>query len=130
MRPTKLALAAPRPSKRRRVNMVVPPRLKRMDQRTQDAKFLKRMYEQLCDDLGGIEQLSIQQRALAEEAAWLAARLRRLKVEAVLSGKHNDPAYSATLNSFIGLLRTLGIERKAKRVLTLAQTIEAETTRK
>lgn len=88
---------------------------KKLDGRTRDVRLMKATLIQLCEDLGGADELSMQQRLLAGECAWQAARLRRMKEEHKHGGAFDDMRYSAILNSLLGMLRTLGIERKAKR---------------
>jgi hypothetical protein len=125
-RPTKAIAAVVRGRAKRKLKHYVPTRLKKMDGRTQDARFLKAAVIQLCEDLGGMNELSTVQRHMVGELAWQMARLQRLKAEQIRSGQFDDARYSAVLNSFNGLARTLGIERKARRVMSAQELIAKE----
>ena len=97
-----------------------------LDRRTRLPKALRADIVALVADLGGLEELSYQQRAIVEEVVWVRARLNQLKSQAIATGKFDDRGYVPLINSLIGLLRTLGIERKAKRVMGLHELLRAE----
>jgi len=94
-----------------------------LDGRTAPVKLLRVTYDALCADLGGEDTLSVQQRMLAESAAWQSARLRHLQTVAVANGEYDDAKYSAVLNSLVGLLRNLGMARIAKNARSLTEAL-------
>jgi hypothetical protein len=98
-----------------------------LDGRGRDARYMQAVKTQLIEDLGGRDDLSIQKLAFIEEAAFALARLRRLKTDHMAGSPFDDRAYSAMLNSIIGLFGKLGLERKAKKVLSAQELIARET---
>jgi hypothetical protein len=97
-----------------------------LDGRTRDARYLRATAQRLCEDLGGTEDLSVQQQALVTEAAFTLARLHRMKQDFAAGRAFDDRSYSALQNSLLGILRTLGIERKAKRAGGLLEMLKAD----
>jgi len=93
--------------------------LQRLDRRTEIAKILNTAYDEVTSDMGGIENLSHSQLALAERFVFLEYVLRTLEDRIV-----NEPKHAAALlgrwiqglNSFIGLAKTIGLERRAKKI--------------
>lgn len=76
---------------------------------------------ELWQDLGGVDNLSVQQRWLSERIVFLRRQMLAYE-EAVLAGR--DPPltageYSNFANVCQGHLRTLGLERQARSVRTL-----------
>ncbi|RFU14371.1 hypothetical protein DZD18_02095 [Rhodobacteraceae bacterium W635] len=99
--------------------------LDRLDVRTAIAVTMRARWQQITDDLGGEDHLSYAQRSLIERALWLehwlAVQERALadgQYEAFDAGK-----WTQACNSLMGILKTLGIERRQKDVTTLAQYI-------
>ena len=84
---------------------------------------------ELWQDLGGADQLSAQKRWLRERVVYL--RRRCLAYEAaVLSGTEapmDAGTYSNHANVLQGYLRSLGLERQAKRGLTLREVMNGAT---
>jgi hypothetical protein len=78
------------------------------------------LYE-LWQDLGGVDNLSAQQRWLSERVVFL--RRRMLAYEAAVLGAKDPPMtageYSNFANVCQGHLRTLGLERKSRSIRTL-----------
>ena len=94
--------------------------LEKLDQRTNLAKAVNERLHVLTTDLGGMEYLSYQQRSLAKRAIWMEAIIEQQ--EAALSrGEDIDQGkLTQAVNSLIGLLKTLGLERKTRDVPDLA----------
>lgn len=99
----------------------VPPHVSRfpwdkVDRRSRPAREVAADYWRLATDLGGVEVLSTQQAALVERAAFLLYRIRQHEC-AVLAGR--DPptdagVHSNLTNVLMGVLKALGLERRAK----------------
>jgi hypothetical protein len=94
--------------------------LSKMDGRIELARELRAAYAELTDDLGGVDSLSHVKRVLAERFVWLTAILRGIELQIADGGKKESADLLAKwiqgLNSLTGLARTLGLERKAKRL--------------
>jgi len=100
---------------------VVPPRnaddfLAAMDRRCKAAKMLTARLYSLMQDLGGIENLSYQQRSLCKRAVHLEGIIETWELE-MTEGKSVDVSvHTQALNSLIGLYRHLGLKRVARDV--------------
>lgn len=87
-----------------------------LDGRYALARSIRARFAAVAADLGGIEQLSYQQRSLIERALFLEAHIAQHE-QALASGEEVDGGqWTASLNSLVGLWRLLGIERKQKPV--------------
>jgi hypothetical protein len=94
-----------------------------VDRRSRLAREIAADYWRLATDLGGVEALSTQQLALVERAAYLLLRIRQHE-SAVPSG--NEPPidsgiYSNHVNVLVGVLKPLGLDRKARNVRSLRE---------
>lgn len=110
-------------------NRELPPRyrsdwIEKMDGRTTLARVVNERYETLANDLGGIEVLSYQKRSLCKRAIWMEAIIEQQ--EAALSrGEEVDQGkLTQAVNTLIGLLKTLGLERQARDVPDLQQYLQ------
>jgi hypothetical protein len=95
-----------------------------MDRRTSFSKRLRRVFNQIVEDLGGEEQLSIIQLTLVERFAWLKAHLQELEDQIAKQGHEQlDPKllglWAQANNTLIGLSRQLGQKRQKPAPLNL-----------
>lgn len=96
-----------------------------LDGRTQTAKVLRQRLAEIQDDLGGEGALSYAKRSLARRAVWLEAWLETQEANAAEGGEINIGQQVQAVNSLIGLLKTLGLERKARDIPSLRDYMEA-----
>ncbi len=94
--------------------------LHKLDGRTELARELHAAYTELTDDLGGADTLSHVKRILAEKFCWLSAILRGIELQ-IADGNKKESAellsrWIQALNSLTGLARTLGLERRARKL--------------
>lgn len=88
----------------------------KLDGRTQIARIIRDRLEELQTDLGGRDALSYQQRSLTKRAIWLEAVIEQQEI-ALSKGEVIDQGkLTQAVNSLIGLLKTLGLDRKARDV--------------
>lgn len=99
--------------------------LEKLDNRTALARAVNDRYRALTADLGGTEHMSYQRRSLAKRAIWMEAVIEQQ--EAALSrGEDVDQAkLTQAVNSLIGLLKTLGLDRVAAEVPDLHSYLKA-----
>jgi hypothetical protein len=102
--------------------------LSKLDGRIEIARELKAAYEEVTNDLGGVDTLSHAKRALAERFVWLEAIMRGIERKFVeLNGDDAEASgqllsrWVQAVNSLTGLARTLGLERRARKVERLDQ---------
>lgn len=90
--------------------------LEKLDGRTRMAQVINARYQSLTNDLGGVEQLSYQQRSLARRALWFEAMLEQWEA-ALARGEDVDPGkLTNTTNTLIGLYKALGLQRQSREV--------------
>jgi hypothetical protein len=100
-------------------------RLRRLDRRTREGKFIIATEAALLDHLGGTECVSIAQRILIERTAADLLRLELLDIKATADElTDHDARIAHALRNTIRLsLRDLGFERSAPRPPTLADIV-------
>jgi hypothetical protein len=95
--------------------------LAKLDGRTAIARVIRDRLDELQTDLGGRDSLSYQQRSLTKRAIWMEAIIEQQEI-ALSKGEEVDQGkLTQAVNSLIGLLKTLGLERRAKDVPSLAE---------
>ena len=81
------------------------------DHRCVAVKRVREMVEALTSD-AGVD--SAQKALLAQRAAFLALRLETMEVAYATEGRFDAGVYTAMTNTLVGLLKALGLERKAR----------------
>jgi len=103
--------------------------LAKIDKRTDAYQLLNSSYQEVMSDLGGAEVLSHVQRCLTERFCFLEYVLRmielRIAKEPNKSIKWVSKWVQAT-NSIIGLSKTIGLERRTKKVVNLKAYVEGK----
>jgi len=97
--------------------------LDKLDGRVEIARQLKAGYLEVTNDLGGADTLSHMKRSLCERFVFLEAVLRGIELRMAEQGKENKAEagqllsrWIQGLNSLTGLARTLGLERRARKL--------------
>jgi hypothetical protein len=93
--------------------------LQRLDKRTKIARAVLSRIAELESDAGGADGLSAAKRSLIRHAAWLDALVDSHELRLASGEQIDSGAYTQSLNSLIGLLRLLGLERKPRNVRSL-----------
>jgi hypothetical protein len=88
---------------------------------TEDSRYavvreIRHRVQTLADDTGAD---SFQKRLLCQRAIFLSLQLETAEVEAIRGGVIDLGAYTQGVNCLVGLLRSLGLERRIKDVGTL-----------
>ena len=90
--------------------------LEAMDGRLGTVKVIKDRLSMLCEDLGGVESMSYQRRSLAKRVVWLEAMIEQQEA-AIARGEDVDAGrWTQGINSLMGLLKALGLDRVAQDV--------------
>lgn len=98
--------------------------LESMDGRLGTVKVIKERLATLCDDLGGVESMSYQRRSLAKRVVWLEAMIEQHEA-AMARGEDVDAGkWTQGINSLMGLLKTLGLDRVAADVPSIQSWIK------
>lgn len=97
-----------------------------LDGRTRLAQAVQARYAHLTDDLGGHDRLSYSQRSLAKRALWLEAQIE-MQEAALAKGEEVDTGrLTQSVNSLMGVLKTLGLDRVAHDTGSLSDYIAAK----
>ena len=95
--------------------------LDRLDGRTALAATMRAQWQEMTDDLGGADRLSYAQRCLVERVLWLEHWLR-IQEQALAEGRLDEfdaGRWTQALNTLVGVLSRLGLERREKDVTDL-----------
>lgn len=84
------------------------------DARIAVVKIIKKRYERLKADAGGDE--SYQRDLLIQRAAFMSILIETQEVEAAESRDFDLGVYTQATNTLMGLLKTLGLEKRIKSV--------------
>jgi hypothetical protein len=93
--------------------------LLKLDARTEVCKQLREAYNEITADLGGADSLSHVMLALVERFVFLEFTLQQLESRIASNPKGADEFISKWIqacNSVTGLAKTLGLERKARKI--------------
>lgn len=103
--------------------------LAKLDKRTDAYHLLNNSFQDIMSDLGGGESLSHVQKCLTERFVFLEYVLRTIELRIASAPKKSTKLISRwiqALNSLVGLGRTIGLERRAKKVVNLAAYVEGK----
>jgi hypothetical protein len=87
------------------------------DARISAVKIIKKRYERLKQDAGGDE--SYQRDLLIQRAAFMSILIETQEVEASEGQSFDLGVYTQATNTLMGLLKTLGLEKRIKSVADL-----------
>ena len=93
--------------------------LARLDKRTKVARAVLARVTELESDAGGADALSAARRSLIRHAAWLDALVESYEMKLAAGEAIDVGAFTQSLNSLLGLLRLIGLERRQKKVASL-----------
>lgn len=98
--------------------------LDEMDGRCKVAKLIRGRLAALVSDQGGLSHLSYQRQSLCWRFVHLEAWIESQE-QALAEGKKIDEArYLAAINSYVGLLGRLGLDRRARVVDPIQQVLD------
>lgn len=98
-----------------------------LDGRTAIAQELRQRHKTLTDDLGGVEQLSYQQKALVERALWLEFHLQQEEQKLANGQEFDSGKWTQSCNALQGIFSKLGLERVAKTIPALQQYVKGSS---
>lgn len=107
--------------------------LKDFDQRTEVFRMLNDAYVEILADLGGIETLSHIRAALVERFVFLEFAMRNFEKRIAENPKKTGKLlgrWVQSINSLSGLAKTLGLERRVKKVASLQAYVNEKKNRK
>ena len=99
--------------------------LNELDGRTNIAQVLRARFNELTEDLGGVENLSYQQRSLVERSLWLEYHLSEQEKILASGGDFDSGKWTQAVNALQGIYSKLGLER-IKRVQSVHEYIQSK----
>lgn len=86
-------------------------------------KEIRRRYTELKQHT---QANSFQKDLLCQRAIFISVQLETIERVAAETGKFNSGSYTQMVNTLIGLLKSLGLERKAKKVANLQEYVKGK----
>jgi hypothetical protein len=96
----------------------------KLDNRTRLASVVNERLQLLSADLGDWENLSYQRRSLIKRVVWTEIVIEQAEAALSRNEEVDQGKLTQAVNSLIGLLKTLGLDRVPRDVHSLADLIE------
>jgi hypothetical protein len=93
----------------------------KLDNRTRLASVVNERLQALSADLGDWESLSYQRRSLIKRVVWLEIVIEQQEAALSRNEETDQGKLTQAVNSLIGLLKTLGLDRVSRDVADLSQ---------
>ena len=100
-----------------------------MDGRLVVARTLRDRLKELTNDLGGLSQLSYQERSLAKRCVHLERVVERFEATLARGGTVEYGHYFGLINALSGLLSKLGLKRRPKQIQSLQEYVKEHYSR-
>ena len=88
----------------------------RMDGRVTAVKALRERFNALTTDLGGLDNLSYQEKTLCKRAIFLERHIEGMELLVTKGGAVEVHSYIASINALSGILSRIGLKRRAKQI--------------
>jgi hypothetical protein len=102
--------------------------ISKLDKRTKVARAVLERIEALEEDAGGADNLGHARRSLIRRAVWIEALCEGNELRVAAGEQVDIGALTQLTNSLLGIYRSLGLERKAKRIPSLAERLAQSAT--
>jgi hypothetical protein len=99
----------------------------KMDGRTTLAKAVTDRLQALQVDLGGPSELSYQEKALCKRIVWLECLIETREAQLAKGEEIDEGKHTQSVNALVGLLKAVGLQRRAAHVPSLRQYLEARS---
>ncbi|MES1195355.1 MAG: hypothetical protein ABUL58_00215 [Steroidobacter sp.] len=88
--------------------------MERLDRRTVLGKAVADRYWAICNDMGGLDALTTIKLSLVRRFVWFETMIQGMECRAASGEQIDIGAWTQLTNSWLGIARMLGLERKAK----------------
>lgn len=99
--------------------------MERLDMRTVLGKAVRDRYQAIVADLGGEEALATVRRSLVRRFVWFESMIEGIECQAAAGEAVDIGAWTQLVNSWLGIARMLGLERKARPIKRLREHLQA-----
>lgn len=96
----------------------------RLDKRTVLGRSVLERYQAVMNDLGGEDKLTTVKRSLARRFTWYEVMLEGMECRMAAGEEIDIGTWTQLTNSWLGIARMLGLERKAKPTKSLGHKME------
>ena len=93
--------------------------MERLDRRTVLGKAVSQRFEAVANDCGGLDSLAHVKIGLIKRFLWFECILEGIELQLAAGEQIDIGTYTQLANTWLGLARTLGLERKARPVRRL-----------
>ena len=102
--------------------------IEELDGRVRTARTLKDRLRALASDLGGVSELSYQERSLVKRCIHLERLIEKQEMTLAQGGTVNDQSYYSGITTLTSLFSKLGLRRRARPVENLMDYTKAKMT--
>jgi len=95
--------------------------MERLDRRTVLGKAVSQRFEAVASDCGGIETLAHVKVGLIRRFLWMECVIEGIELQLAAGDQIDIGTYTQLTNTWLGLARTLGLERKSRPVRRLQE---------
>lgn len=99
--------------------------MERLDKRTVLGKAVRDRHQAVMTDLGGEEALSAVKRSLVRRFVWFEAMIEGIECRAAAGEQVDIGTWTQLVNSWLGIARLLGFERKSRPIRRLREVMES-----
>jgi len=100
--------------------------MERLDRRTVLGRAVFQRYHAIASDLGGVDTLSHIKIGVMKRFIWLECVIEGIELQLAAGEQIDIGAYTQLINSWIGLARQLGLERRRKPVPSISDYVAAK----
>ncbi len=93
--------------------------MERLDKRTVLGKAISLRFEAVATDCGGLEGLAHTKVGLIKRFIWMEAVIEGFELQLAVGERIDLGSYTQLTNTWLGIARLLGLERKVRPVRTL-----------
>ena len=101
--------------------------MERLDRRTVLGKAVSQTYGAVVADMGGAENLTTVKLSLVRRFVWFETMIQGMECQAAAGEAVDIGSWTQLVNSWLGIARMLGLERKAKPAKRLRDVIEGSS---
>lgn len=99
--------------------------MERLDKRTVLGRAVRGRYAAIVNDLGGIENMTSIKLSLVRRFTWFETMIEGMECRAAAGEGVDIGAWTQLTNSWLGIARMLGLERRQRHVRSLREHLKA-----
>ncbi|WP_026148105.1 hypothetical protein [Thioalkalivibrio sp. HL-Eb18] len=100
----------------------------KLDGRTRLAQAARERLDALQADLGGADALSYQRQSICKRVVWLEVQIEQREAALARGEEIDEARHANNINTLTGLLKAIGLDRKARDVPSLSEYLQQRGT--